>query len=59
MHRNKEKWEIWIFPREAPSEVRAQCVNRAWVLASCKLAALIFTKLHLYIKFMKLHLYRW
>ena len=24
-------------------EARSQCVNRAWVLASCKLAALIFT----------------
>ena len=24
-------------------EARSQCVNRAWILASCKLAALIFT----------------
>ena len=37
-----------VFPREAPSEVsynlcareaRTQCVNHAWVLASCKVAA--------------------
>ena len=39
-----------VFPREAPTEVvynliareaRPQCVNRVWVLASCKLADLI------------------
>ena len=33
------KWFYNLVAREA----RAQCVNRVWVLASCKLAALIFT----------------
>ena len=37
--RNAERSEFIILSREA----RAQYVNRVWVLASCKLAALIFT----------------
>ena len=32
-------------------EKRAQCVNRAWVLASCKLAALILTCKYAYFNF--------
>ena len=32
----------WVYNLVA-CEARSQCVNRAWVLASCKLAALIFT----------------
>jgi len=35
----------------SPREARAQCVNRAWVLASCKLAALIFTCKYAYFNF--------
>ena len=39
--KRRAKWVYNLFVREA----RSQCVNRAWVLASCKLAALIFTLL--------------
>ena len=37
--KRRAKWVYNLVAREA----RSQCVNRAWVLASCKLTALIFT----------------
>ena len=37
--KRRAKWVYNLVAREA----RAQCVNRVWVLASCKLAALILT----------------
>ena len=42
------KWFYNLVAREA----RAQCVNRVWVLASCKLAALIFTCIYLMVSAM-------
>ena len=42
------KWFYKLVAREA----RAQCVNRVWVLASCKLAALIFTCIYLMVSAM-------
>ena len=40
--RGAERRAKWVYNLVA-REARSKCVNRAWILATCKLAALIFT----------------